>query len=106
MIAASSPVIARAPVVPRIAATLDRFQPSVIRMVTTVIPLAVRTASGTGGTPAMISGSRTLRITTAVSPSATSARTPCHPPMTMTATAPIRASVARPGRRQRSLTSM
>ena len=104
--AASSAVIARALVVPRIATRLVRDRPSVRRMVTIVTALATRTANGTGGTPLTIAGISTFRMTTAVKPRATRARTPRHPPTNTTAAAKMRPRIPSPGIRQWSLTSM
>ena len=98
-------MIARALVVPRMATRLVLVRPSVRRIVTTVMAVATMTASGTGGTPLTIAGIRTFRMTTAVRPRATSARTPCQPPTKTTAAAKIRPRIPSPGIRQWSLTS-
>ena len=101
----STPQSARAPAVPRIAATLVRPTPSVRTMVATVTTVAVRTASGTGGAPPITSGTRTFRITAIVSPRATSARIPRHPPTSTTAAANNKPSSSSHGRRQWSATA-
>jgi hypothetical protein len=97
-------MIAMEPVVPRMAAALERFHPSVSRIVAIVMPVAVRTASGTGGTPLTRRGSRIRTITTIVRPSARSARTPCQPPTTTTAAANRMTRTSIGKTRQRSLT--
>ena len=104
--AAIRPATDSEPAVPRMAAALPLPQPSVSRIVAAVIAVAPTTAIGSGGTPCRMSGRMILRITAIVRPSATSARTPCQPPTTVTPTANrmIRAAIG--SKRQRSATAM
>ena len=71
-----------------------------------VTPVAARIATQTGSRPARISGTTILMITTSVSASAISDRTPRQPPTTVTATAKIPSRIARTGMRYRSPTVM
>jgi hypothetical protein len=103
--AARSAVNARAPAVPRIAATLARVNPSVKPIVRIVIAVASTTATGTGGTPWIRSGTRILMTIAIVRAKARRARRPRQPPATTTARANTRTSQPSWGSRQRSWTA-